>query len=129
MSTITHAELTYAETATLPAAGRVWTPVCRWEELLPERGVAALVGSVQVALFRTFDGQLHAISNIDPFTGASVLSRGIVGSRGDIPVVASPLHKQIFDLRSGACLNDPDVAVLVFSTRVSEEGMVEVIAG
>ena len=109
-----------------PAAG--WMAVCRYRDLQPERGVAALVGRVQVALFRTFDGTLHAIGNQDPFTGAFVLSRGIVGSRGEIPTVASPLHKQVFDLRTGACLDDEAVAVPVYDVRI-RDGLVEVMAG
>jgi nitrite reductase (NADH) small subunit len=90
-----------------------------------ERGVAALIGSVQVAIFRTFDGTLYALGNQDPFTGAYVLSRGIVGSRGDVPTVASPLHKQVFDLRTGRCLDAAEVAVPVFPVR-EREGRVEV---
>jgi nitrite reductase (NADH) small subunit len=48
-----------------------------------------------------------------------------VGTRGDIPTVASPLHKQVFDLRTGACLDDAAVAVPVFAVR-EREGRVEV---
>jgi len=102
-----------------------WTAVCRYDELLPERGVAALIGAGQVALFRAFDGSLYAIGNQDPFTGAFVLSRGIVGTRGDIPTVASPLHKQVFDLRTGLCLDDETAAVPVFAVR-ERRGQVEV---
>jgi nitrite reductase (NADH) small subunit len=105
-----------------------WTTVCRYGDLQSERGAAALIGQEQVALFRTFDGTLHAIGNQDPFTGAFVLSRGIVGSRGEIPTVASPLHKQVFDLRTGACLDDETVAVPVYAVRV-RDGLVEVMAG
>jgi nitrite reductase (NADH) small subunit len=107
------------------ALAPAWTAVCRYRDLQPERGVAALVGAAQVALFRTFDGTLYAVGNQDPFTGAFVLSRGIVGSRGDIPTVASPLHKQAFDLRSGTCLDDPAAAVPVYPVRV-RGGLVEV---
>ena len=92
-----------------------WTAVCARDDLQPERGAAALIGGEQVALFRAFDGTLYAIGNRDPFTGAFVLSRGIVGTRGDIPTIASPLHKQVFDLRTGACLDDQ--AVFVPSSR------------
>jgi len=102
-------------------------PVCRYEDLLPERGAAALVGARQVALFRTFDGSVHAVDNRDPFTGAFVLSRGIVGTRGDRPTLASPLHKQVFDLGTGACLDDPEVSVPVYPARI-KDGMVEVAA-
>ncbi len=93
--------------------------MCGYEELVPERGVAALVAGEQVALFRTFDGMLHAIGNRDPFSGAFVLCRGIVGSRGDAPTVASPLFKQVFDLRTGRCLTEPDVAVPVHGVRLA----------
>jgi nitrite reductase (NADH) small subunit len=83
-----------------------WTPICRYDRLQPERGVAALVGPAQVAVFRTHDGSVHAIDNFDPYARAHVLSRGIVGSRGDVPTVASPMHKQV-DLRTGQCLTCP----------------------
>jgi nitrite reductase (NADH) small subunit len=105
-----------------------WTAVCRYQDLLPERGAAALLGDLQVALFRTATGEVHAIGNIDPFTGAAVLSRGIVGSRGDVPTVASPLHKQVFDLRTGWCLDDNAdglVSVPTYAVRV-RRGIVEV---
>lgn len=109
-----------------PAAG--WTMVCRYRELQPERGVAALIGGVQVALFRTFDGAVYAIGNQDPFTGAYVLSRGIVGSRSEIPTVASPLHKQVFDLRTGTCLDDGTATAGTYDVRI-RDGLVEVKAG
>jgi nitrite reductase (NADH) small subunit len=102
-----------------------WTAVCPYLRLEPDRGVAALVDGVQVALFRTFDGMVFAIGNVDPFSGAAVLSRGIVGTRGDAPVVASPMHKQAFDLTTGECLDDPGVRVPVYSVRV-HDGMVEI---
>ena len=102
--------------------------MCRYDDLQPERGVAALVDDDQVAVFRTFDGSLYAIGNQDPFTGAFVLSRGIVGSRGDVPTVASPLHKQVFDLRTGACLDDETASVPVFAVR-ERAGQIEVGTG
>jgi nitrite reductase (NADH) small subunit len=102
-----------------------WATICPYSRLTAERGVAALVDETQVAVFRTFDGSVFAISNIDPFTGSAVLSRGIVGNRGESPTVASPLHKQVFDLESGQCLDDPAIAEPVFAVRV-RDGLVEV---
>lgn len=102
-----------------------WTVACRYDELQPERGVAVLVGGEQIALFRTFDGMLHALGNRDPFSGAFVLSRGIVGSRGDVPTVAAPIFKQAFDLRTGRSLANPDVSVPVHDVRRAGE-LVEV---
>jgi nitrite reductase (NADH) small subunit len=105
----------------------MWIRVCAIDDIEPERGVAALVGDEQVALFRTFDGALYAIGNQDPFTGAYVLSRGIVGTRGDIPTVASPLHKQVFDLRTGSCFDDESARVAAFPVR-QRDGHIEVRA-
>lgn len=102
-----------------------WTAVCSYTDLLPERGVCALVGGRQIALFRAFDGSLFAIGNRDPFSGAHVLSRGIVGTRAGEPVVASPMHKQVFSLTTGVCLDDPAVAVPTYPIRVTG-GTVEV---
>lgn len=102
-----------------------WTAVCRYDDLVPERGVAALVDGRAIAVFRTHDGALHALSNTDPFSEASVLSRGIVGDRDGVATVASPIYKQCFDLRTGACMDDPDVAVPSYPVRVTE-GTVEV---
>ena len=56
-----------------------------------------------------------------------MLSRGIVGTRGAVPTVASPMHKQVFDLRTGACLDEPGDAVPVYPVRI-RDGMVEVAA-
>jgi nitrite reductase (NADH) small subunit len=99
--------------------------ICPYARLPIDRGVAALVDGEQVAVFRTADGGLHAVGNADPFSGAMVLSRGIVGSRGDRPTVASPVYKQVFDLETGKCLDDPGVRLAVHPVRV-RDGLVEV---
>lgn len=99
----------------------MWTDVCALAELVPDRGVCALVGEMQVAVFRVSpDGDLYALSNFDPFSRAFVMSRGIVGSKGDVPKVASPMYKQNFDLRTGQCLDDPSVSVATFPVQVVE---------
>ena len=94
------------------------TRVCAVDAIPVEGGVAALVDGLAVAVFRTHAGDVFALSNVDPFSGASVLSRGIVGSRGDTPVVSSPMYKQAFDLRSGACLDDDSVSVPAYDVAV-----------
>ena len=101
------------------------TPVCAVDAIPLEGGVAALVDGSAVAVFRSFDGAVFALSNVDPFSGASVLSRGIVGTRGDVPVVSSPMYKQAFDLRTGACLDDAAVRVTSYDVTVVD-GVVHV---
>lgn len=98
-----------------------WTPVCRVEQVPRAAGVAVLLDDgVQVAVLRTDDGEFHGLSNIDPFSGAAVLSRGIVGDVGGVPVVASPIYKQNFDLRTGQCLDDAEVRVATYPVRVAD---------
>jgi nitrite reductase (NADH) small subunit len=97
-----------------------WVDVGDVAMLTPDRGVAALVEGQQLAVFLLSDGALHAIDNHDPVSGANVLSRGIVGDRGGIPVVASPIHKQCFDLTSGRCLDDPWLPVQVHEARIDD---------
>ncbi|MFI8005868.1 nitrite reductase small subunit NirD [Streptomyces sp. NPDC086010] len=100
------------------ADGDGWLTVCDRSLLTPGRGVAALLpDGRQVALFMDRSGRAYAIDNRDPFTGAYVLSRGLLGSAGGRPFVASPLLKQRFDLESGACLDDDEVSVPVFPVR------------
>ncbi|HUF33760.1 MAG TPA: nitrite reductase small subunit NirD [Acidimicrobiales bacterium] len=104
-----------------------WVAVCPAEQIVPETGVCALVEGEQVAVFRLADGSVWALGNLDPFSGASVMARGIVGDRAGVPVVASPVYKQCFDLRTGACLDDPSVALPAHRTEVVE-GVVLVAA-
>lgn len=102
------------------------TVVCALADLIPDRGAAALLpGGEQVAVFRTGTGEVYALSNIDPYSHAAVLSRGIVGDLRGVPVVASPMHKQHFELRTGACVEDREVSVRVYPVRV-EAGQVVV---
>jgi len=106
-----------------PAAWEAVGPVGAW---IPWTGRAVLAADgSQVAVFRLGAHEVVAIDNLDPFTGAHVLARGIVGNEGDVVKVASPLLKHRFDLRTGICLDDPDVSVVVHGARV-RDGVVEV---
>ncbi|GAA3741152.1 nitrite reductase (NADH) small subunit [Spinactinospora alkalitolerans] len=105
-----------------------WITACPAHRLTPERGVAVLLpDGGQAAVFRTYDGALYAIDNIDPFSHAAVMSRGIVGDRTGEPTVASPMLKQVFSLRTGVCLDDPAVRQPLFAVR-ERDGVIEVAA-
>jgi nitrite reductase (NADH) small subunit len=99
----------------------IWVSVCRLDQLRVDVGVAALVDSCQLAIFRLDDEEIRAVGNLDPYSHANVLSRGIVGSRGDSVYVASPMFKQPFDLRTGQCLDDLAVSVPTFEVRVVDD--------
>lgn len=100
-------------------------PVCNIDDLVPGRGACALVNGVQVALFRLPRGSVYAIGNHDPFSGANVLSRGIVGDLKGELVIASPIYKQHFSLVSGQCVEQADVRVPVYPVRTLR-GRIEV---
>lgn len=98
-----------------------WLTLCSIDQILPGSGVCALTGDQHVALFRPFaDEHIFALSNIDPFAQASVLSRGIIGEHQGELWVASPLKKQHFRLTDGLCMEDDSHSITAFTTRVKD---------
>ena len=98
----------------------MWQPVCRVTELEVERGATALVHGQALAIFRTQDDEVYAVGNHDPYARASVIARGIVGTRDGVPFVASPAHRHAFDLRTGRCLDDEHVSIPAYDVRVDD---------
>jgi nitrite reductase (NADH) small subunit len=97
-----------------------WQPVCRLAELEIQRGVAALVHGQAVAIFRFDESTVYALANHDPFDRHAMLAKGIVGVAGEVPFVASAVHKHAFDLRTGQCLDDAHVHVATYDVRIVE---------
>ena len=95
-----------------------WTEVCELDDIVPNTGVCALVDDVQVAIFRIGERELYALDNYDPNADAFVLSRGLVGNLGDHLVVASPIYKQHFNLRTGECLETPEHSVRAWRVKL-----------
>jgi nitrite reductase (NADH) small subunit len=104
-----------------------WTEVCALDALVPGRGACALVDGRDVAVFRLPDDRVFVLDDLDPYCGVAVLSRGIVGSRADVDVVFSPMYKNAFALGTGEAVDDPEVRVAAYPTRVVG-GVVEVLA-
>jgi nitrite reductase (NADH) small subunit len=113
----------------MEAARETWVAVCELDDIIPDTGVCALVNGRQIAIFHLDHGErrLYAIDNYDPNAQAGVLSRGLVGSLGERIVVASPIYKHHFDLRTGECVEAPEHSVDTFPVRV-ENGKVWVCA-
>jgi nitrite reductase (NADH) small subunit len=111
--------------AELSPSGGGWEPVCDAGWLIPGRGVAARVADHQVAVFLLPDGEVLAVDDLDPFSGATVLSRGLVGDADGEPTVASPVYKQRFALRSGHCLDDPTITIRTWPVR-ERDGWIQV---
>jgi len=104
-----------------------WQRVCRIDDLEPGWGEAVLLPERQVALFLVGAGELYAVDHRDPKTSAPVMARGIVGSKGARPTIASPLLKQVYDLATGECLSESGPSLATYATRVVGE-FVEIAA-
>lgn len=108
-------------------ASRHWHDICAVDDIVPGTGVAAKLQGWQIAVFNTPQG-FFAIANHDPFSGANVLSRGIVGDISGTLVVASPVYKQHFCLHTGECVEDRDVVVPVWPVKL-ENGRILIGSG
>lgn len=98
----------------------VWIDVCAFDDLQPDSGICVLVAGKQVALFYLSRTQeIYAVSNYDPIGKANVLSRGMIGDLGGEPMVASPLYKQHYSLRTGSCFEYENVKIDVYPVRVN----------
>jgi nitrite reductase (NADH) small subunit len=118
--TLTETTTIDASSAATAVATRGFVAVCALDRVPTDGGVAALVDGVAVAVFRLADGSVLAIDNVDPFSGASVLSRGLVGDVDGQPTVAAPHYKQRFRLTDGRCLDDEAVRVRAHEVRVRD---------
>lgn len=105
-----------------------WQRVCDLADIVPERGTACLVAGQQVALFRLGPDDVAAVGNLDPFSHANVISRGIVGTAKGRWFVASPMYKQRFDLSTGLCHDDQAVSLPVYPTQVRDGAVYVAVA-
>lgn len=102
-----------------------WHPVCSVDDIPRGGGVAALVRGIQIAIFHTDAGRFHALANNDPYTGANVISRGILGSKSGVATISSPMLKHAFALETGESLDNPVIGLATYPVRI-KSGMIEV---
>ncbi|MCL1870161.1 MAG: nitrite reductase (NAD(P)H) small subunit [Promicromonosporaceae bacterium] len=106
--------------------------VCALTDLEPERGVGALLGGHQVAVFRLADDTVRAVQQLDPYSGANVIARGLVGTtrvaqddgpERDVATVTTPMLKQVWNLETGAVIDSggkPKKPLAVFRAEVRD---------
>lgn len=115
---------------------KTWRTICDSSDLVKDSGICALLvknaseGSKgneqrveeQIAIFHlpNSEEKIYAVGNYDPIGKANVLYRGIVGCIADEPVVASPLYKQHFSLKTGRCLQE-EQSIAVYDIRIENE--------
>lgn len=95
-----------------------WHDACVIDDVAPGAGLAVSIGDEQIAILRTQDGYLAALSNFDPFSNAFVIARGTVGEYANAPTITSPIYLQRFYLDTGECLEDRNTRLSVFPVRV-----------
>lgn len=114
----------------------LWQAICDVDDLVPDRGVAALLDrpaqpAQMVALFRLASVshehpvEWFAVDHIDPISRAPVMARGLVGSEGSVPIVSSPIDKRRYDLRTGLAMDGESPPLRCWPVRVVD-GRVEV---
>ena len=98
-----------------------WIDVCGVDDLQPDSGVCAQVAGHQVAMFHLpkLDA-VYSLDNFDPIAQANVLSRGMVGHLGGEPMVASPMYKQHYNLKTGVCFEDASVRLTTYRLRIAD---------
>ena len=102
---------------------REWVELIALSELPTDgTGRALEVGGVQLAVF-LHEGSVRVLDGVCPHQGA-LLGDGVI-SRGE---VTCPFHGWHFDLKTGASGDGLEECVAVHEARVSEAGVVEVLA-
>lgn len=92
-----------------------WTHVGRVDDI-PARGARVVrTAAGDIAVFRTDDGQIHAIEDKCPHL-AGPLSQGIVHGAQ----VTCPLHNLVIDLATGGALGPDGGCVRVYPVQVSD---------
>jgi len=105
----------------LPAAsgGAAWVRVATVADVPRDGGITVLHGGTPIAVFHFASrGEWYATQAVCPHRKDAVLGRGLLGTQGNVPKVACPLHKRTFSLETGAGLSDPQYAIRTFPVEV-----------
>jgi nitrite reductase (NADH) large subunit len=107
-------------------SGVDWVMVGYADDFPIDGGATVKYGKSQIAVFNFASrGQWYATQNMCPHKKAFVLSRGIIGTAGEVPKVACPLHKKTFSLATGESLQGEEYRIKTFRVKV-EDGKVYV---
>jgi nitrite reductase (NADH) large subunit len=98
-----------------------WVRVARAVDVPPDGGVTVCHGSRQIAVFNFASrGTWYACQAQCPHRGDMVLGRGLLGTQGDEPKVACPMHKKTFSLETGDGLSDSQYRLETFAVELRE---------
>lgn len=101
-----------------------WFRAARVSEFPENAGACVKYRDMQIAVFNfSRRNEWYACQNLCPHKKQMVLSRGLIGTSGEIPKVACPFHKRSFSLHNGECLNAGEETISVFPVKI-EDGFV-----
>lgn len=87
-------------------------------------GVCVKYNDKQIAVYYfARRGEWYACQNVCPHKMEMVLSRGMIGTQGDEPKVACPLHKKTFSLKTGKGLSDENYEIAVYPVKVENDAV------
>lgn len=99
-----------------------WIFACYVQDVPSNGGVCVKLNDLQVALFHFARlDKWYATQNECPHRRQMALSRGLIGTLGDMPKVACPFHKKTFSLESGECLSGDECAITTYAVKVDGE--------
>jgi nitrite reductase (NADH) small subunit len=103
-----------------------WVLACYADDVPANGGACVKLKDEQIAVYNfSRRGEWYATQNLCPHKQQMVLSRGMIGSTGEMcePKVACPFHKNTFSLLSGQCLTNDELAIKTFPVMI-ENGKV-----
>jgi nitrite reductase (NADH) small subunit len=100
-----------------------WFLACATNDVPENGGACVKYKDEQIAIFNfSRRKEWYATQNLCPHKQQMVLSRGMIGSAGDIfePKVACPFHKKTFSLITGECLNAEECSIKTYPVKVQD---------
>lgn len=98
-----------------------WFLACNTSDVPENGGACVKYNNEQIAVFNfSRRNEWFATQNLCPHKQQMILSRGMIGSAGDVlePKVACPYHKKTFSLITGECLNSDECAIKTYPVKV-----------
>lgn len=96
-----------------------WFLACSIHDLPENGGACVKYKDEQIALFHfARRNEWYATQNECPHRNQMALSRGMIGSQGDVPKVACPFHKKTFSLVTGECMSGDECAIKTYPVKI-----------
>ena len=96
-----------------------WLFACHVSDVPENGGVCVKLNDEQIALYHFARLESwYATQNECPHRKQMALSRGMIGTQGEIPKVACPFHKKTFSLETGECLNGDDCSIKTYPVKL-----------